>query len=136
MSRYLEIGRFRADGRLFVHRVRDADPNIRTDCLKELGVWVRKYPDLYTGNSFLQYLSRGTNDPVCHPLFSFSEALMIRIPMLDWKLSRHSQPYFPKTHSSPMLGPTLCESLPASSRFPSEMSMSMSESTPSKHLHY
>jgi cohesin complex subunit SA-1/2 len=49
---------------LFVHRVRDADPNIRTDCLKELGVWVRKYPDLYTGNSFLQYLSRGTNDPV------------------------------------------------------------------------
>jgi len=54
----------RADRRLFVHRVRDADPNIRTDCLKELGVWVRKYPDLYTSNSFLQYLSRGTHDPV------------------------------------------------------------------------
>ena len=32
--------------------------------MKELGVWVRKYPDLYAGNSFLQYLSRGTNDPV------------------------------------------------------------------------
>lgn len=55
---------FKLTSRLFVHRVRDADPNIRTDCLKELGIWVKKYPDLYTGNSFLQYLSRGTNDPV------------------------------------------------------------------------
>lgn len=48
---------------MFVHRVRDADPAIRTDCLRELGVWVKKFPEKYVSTSYLNYFVRGTNDP-------------------------------------------------------------------------
>ncbi|WVR08439.1 hypothetical protein IAU60_005494 [Kwoniella sp. DSM 27419] len=47
---------------MFVHRVRDADPAIRTDCLRELGVWVKEYPEYYVQTSFLTYFTRGCND--------------------------------------------------------------------------
>ena len=52
---------------MFVHRVRDADPAIRTDCLKELGVWVKKYPEMYIATAYLTYFTRGCNDPVSGP---------------------------------------------------------------------
>lgn len=48
---------------MFVHRVRDADPAIRTDCLRELGVWVKKFPEKYVSSGYLNYFVRGTNDP-------------------------------------------------------------------------
>ncbi|ORY35894.1 hypothetical protein BCR39DRAFT_512886 [Naematelia encephala] len=51
---------------VLVHRVRDADPLIRTDCLKELGVWVKKYPSAYIDSAHLSYLVRGCNDPNAH----------------------------------------------------------------------
>lgn len=52
-----------ADVSMFVHRVRDTDPAIRIDCLRELGVWIKKYPTKYTATSRLNDLVRGTNDP-------------------------------------------------------------------------
>lgn len=48
---------------MFVHRVRDADPAIRADCLRELGVWVKKFPEKYVSTGYLNYFVRGTNDP-------------------------------------------------------------------------
>ncbi|KAL7422630.1 cohesin complex subunit [Cryptotrichosporon argae] len=48
---------------MFVHRIRDADPAIRTECLRELGVWVKRYPETYATSSFLSYFGRGCNDP-------------------------------------------------------------------------
>lgn len=48
---------------MFVHRVRDADPAIRIDCLRELGVWLKRYPEKYTSTSHLNDFVRGTNDP-------------------------------------------------------------------------
>lgn len=56
---------------MFVHRVRDADPHIRTDCLKELGIWVKKYPELYAQH--LMYLSKGVSDPVSPLLVPLSK---------------------------------------------------------------
>lgn len=47
-----------------MHRVRDADPAIRMDCLRELGVWVKKYPEMYAATTYLAYFTRGCNDPV------------------------------------------------------------------------
>ena len=48
---------------MFVHRVRDLDPLIRAECLRELGVWAKKYGEMYIGNKHLSYFSRGCNDP-------------------------------------------------------------------------
>ena len=56
---------------VFVHRVRDSDANIRTDCLKELGVWIEAYPSQFGDDQYLGYFIRGCNDPVslvCRPI--------------------------------------------------------------------
>lgn len=60
---------------MFVHRVRDADPNIRTDCLRELGVWAKKYPDYYVSTSYLSYFTRGCNDTHTHARLETVKAL-------------------------------------------------------------
>lgn len=49
---------------VFVHRLRDSDSAIRTDCLKELGVWIEAYPSKYGDEEYLGYFTRGCNDPV------------------------------------------------------------------------
>ncbi|KAJ1546161.1 hypothetical protein HK405_007338, partial [Cladochytrium tenue] len=41
---------------IFVHRYRDIDPTIRAECMKELGVWITKFPDLYLDASYLRYV--------------------------------------------------------------------------------
>ncbi|WVQ70491.1 hypothetical protein IAR50_000010 [Cryptococcus sp. DSM 104548] len=60
---------------MFINRVRDADPAIRTDCLRELGVWVRKYPEYYTSSSTLSYFTRGCNDLNTHARLETVRAL-------------------------------------------------------------
>jgi cohesin complex subunit SA-1/2 len=47
---------------VFVHRVRDTDPAIRTDCIRELGVWAKRYPEMYMKNTFHSHFFRSTND--------------------------------------------------------------------------
>lgn len=46
-----------------MHRVRDADPAIRTDCIRELGVWVKRYPEMFLRTSVFSHFARGSNDP-------------------------------------------------------------------------
>ncbi|KAI9346421.1 hypothetical protein DFJ73DRAFT_837864 [Zopfochytrium polystomum] len=41
---------------VFVHRYRDTDPLVRTECMRELGVWIMKFPDLYLDASYLRYV--------------------------------------------------------------------------------
>ncbi|ODO10375.1 hypothetical protein I350_00970 [Cryptococcus amylolentus CBS 6273] len=60
---------------MFINRVRDADPAIRTDCLRELGVWVKKYPEYYTSSSTLSYFTRGCNDLNTHARLETVRAL-------------------------------------------------------------
>ncbi|OCF78437.1 cohesin complex subunit SA-1/2 [Kwoniella mangroviensis CBS 8886] len=60
---------------MFVHRVRDADPHIRSDCLRELGVWTKKYPDYYVSTSYLTYFTKGCNDPFAHARLETVKAL-------------------------------------------------------------
>lgn len=41
---------------VFVHRYRDIDPKIRTDCVHELATWIMKLPDMFFDGQYLRYL--------------------------------------------------------------------------------
>uniref|UniRef100_A0A7N0T5J0 SCD domain-containing protein n=1 Tax=Kalanchoe fedtschenkoi TaxID=63787 RepID=A0A7N0T5J0_KALFE len=54
--------------RLFVHRYRDIDPNIRTTCIQSLGYWNLSYPSLILLDRYLKHLGWTLNDKVIHAL--------------------------------------------------------------------
>lgn len=41
---------------VFVHRYRDIDARIRSDCVRELGAWILALPDVFFDGSYLRYL--------------------------------------------------------------------------------
>ncbi|KAF7329868.1 SCD domain-containing protein [Mycena kentingensis (nom. inval.)] len=41
---------------VFIHRYRDLDPVIRTDCIEALGVWFTKFPAHFLDNHYLKYI--------------------------------------------------------------------------------
>jgi cohesin complex subunit SA-1/2 len=41
---------------VFVHRYRDVDPKIRTDCVEALGQWIKILPDVFFDSNHLRYL--------------------------------------------------------------------------------
>lgn len=41
---------------VFVHRYRDVDPKIRTDCVQALGNWITEMPSIFFDGSYLRYL--------------------------------------------------------------------------------
>lgn len=41
---------------VFVHRYRDADPNIRADCVQALGQWMMTAPDYFLESNYLRYI--------------------------------------------------------------------------------
>ncbi|PWN46991.1 hypothetical protein IE53DRAFT_278454 [Violaceomyces palustris] len=41
---------------VFVHRYRDFDAGIRTECVDELGVWMKRYPAQFLQGSYFRYL--------------------------------------------------------------------------------
>ena len=41
---------------VFVHRCRDAQPEIRSICMAEIGVWRKKYPNMFLDDSYLKYV--------------------------------------------------------------------------------
>ena len=41
---------------VFVHRYRDVDPRVRTDCMAHLGEWIRIYPDHFFDANYTRYL--------------------------------------------------------------------------------
>ncbi|TPX56362.1 hypothetical protein PhCBS80983_g04598 [Powellomyces hirtus] len=49
---------------VFVHRYRDSDPVIRTECLGELGMWILKFPEIYLDPSYLRYLGWMLSDKI------------------------------------------------------------------------
>jgi cohesin complex subunit SA-1/2 len=50
--------------RLFMHRYRDVDPEIRMSCIRSLGIWVVSYPSLFLQDIYLKYLGWTLNDKV------------------------------------------------------------------------
>ncbi|CAH8682361.1 unnamed protein product [Schistosoma rodhaini] len=41
---------------VFVHRYRDSQAEIRTICMQEIGVWMRRYPAMFLDDSYLKYV--------------------------------------------------------------------------------
>ena len=51
---------------IFIHRYRDIDPHIRTECAEALGTWILTYPDVFFDNSHLRYLGFVLSDSHAH----------------------------------------------------------------------
>lgn len=54
---------------IYVHRYRDIDNKIRTDCIEALGGWISTYPDVFFDGGHLRYLGwelADTNAPARH----------------------------------------------------------------------
>lgn len=47
----------------FIHRYRDIDPQIRMECLKNLGHWMALYPEFFFQSSYLRYFGWLLSDP-------------------------------------------------------------------------
>ncbi|CCM03065.1 uncharacterized protein FIBRA_05185 [Fibroporia radiculosa] len=41
---------------VFVHRYRDLDPNIRSECVRAMGLWFKKYPAHFLDGAYLRYV--------------------------------------------------------------------------------
>jgi cohesin complex subunit SA-1/2 len=50
--------------RLFMHRYRDVDPDIRIACIRAIGSWILSYPSLFLQDLYLKYLGWTLNDKV------------------------------------------------------------------------
>ncbi|CAJ0638760.1 11348_t:CDS:10 [Entrophospora sp. SA101] len=46
----------------FFDRYRDVEPVIRSECIKELGVWVIKHPDYFLNDTYIRYLGWQLSD--------------------------------------------------------------------------
>lgn len=57
--------------RLFMHRYRDVEPDIRMACIQSLGVWILSYPSLFLQDLYLKYLGWTLNDKVSGCQFDF-----------------------------------------------------------------
>ncbi|CAG8546027.1 2319_t:CDS:10 [Diversispora eburnea] len=47
---------------VFVHRYRDVEPIIRSECIKELGVLIIRHPDRFLGDTIIRYLGWQLSD--------------------------------------------------------------------------
>ena len=57
-----------ANWSVFVHRFRDVDHRIRTECVHELGIWMNKLPQVYFDGAHLRYMGWALSDSVLpHP---------------------------------------------------------------------
>ncbi|KAG2187271.1 hypothetical protein INT44_004956 [Umbelopsis vinacea] len=51
---------------VFVHRSRDVEAIIRTECIKHLGEWMEQYPSHFLDNNYLRYMGWALNDKSSH----------------------------------------------------------------------
>ncbi|CAA7269932.1 unnamed protein product [Cyclocybe aegerita] len=52
---------------VFIHRFRDLDPSIRAECVRSLGLWLRKYPDYFLVDArYLRYVGWVLSDSNNH----------------------------------------------------------------------
>lgn len=100
---------------LFIHRYRDVDQNIRTECIKALGEWMLSYPAFFFLSAYLRYFGWLLSDPtntvreevvrVLHRLYkfvsqslenvsvglrNFTERFKLQLVNMIWKEKVHS----------------------------------------------
>lgn len=60
---------------VFVHRFRDLDPNIRAECVRALGQWLKKYPEQFLDANYLRYIGWVLSDSENHVRLEAVKAL-------------------------------------------------------------
>lgn len=65
---------------VFLYCFRDTHPEIRSICTTEIGVWMRRYPNMFLDDSYLKYVGWTLHDKVSHGL------------MVCWHFCRDTQP--------------------------------------------
>lgn len=60
---------------VFVHRYRDSEAIIRTECVKSLGSWMKTHPDHYLEGNYLRYVGWVLSDEVSITTFSATVSL-------------------------------------------------------------
>ncbi|KAK0498783.1 hypothetical protein EDD18DRAFT_1318874 [Armillaria luteobubalina] len=62
---------------VFVHRFRDLDPVIRTECITSLGIFFKKHPSHFLSTSYLRYVGWVLSDSATHARLAAVKALQI-----------------------------------------------------------
>lgn len=63
--------------RVFVHRYRDLDPNIRAECVRAMGLWFKKYPGHFLDGAYLRYVGWVLSDANTHVRLEAVRALTL-----------------------------------------------------------
>ena len=75
---------------VFVQRYRDVVPDVRSLCMEEMGVWLRKLPPVYLDDSYLKYVGWTLYDRVStgqlSPLDIIPFSLSLAFPCLLYLL--------------------------------------------------
>ncbi len=69
---------------VFVHRYRDTQPEIRSICMQEIGLWMRRYPTMFLDDSYLKYVGWTMYDRV-------SEYTSYQISIMKFDIHRFTQ---------------------------------------------
>ncbi|KAI0089427.1 hypothetical protein BDY19DRAFT_1070111 [Irpex rosettiformis] len=62
---------------VFVHRYRDLDPNIRSECVRAMGLWFSKYPAHFLDGQYLRYVGWVLSDSNTHVRLEAVKALSL-----------------------------------------------------------
>ncbi|XP_060595340.1 cohesin subunit SA-1-like isoform X2 [Ruditapes philippinarum] len=76
---------------VFVHRYRDTQAEIRSICMKEIGVWMKKYPNMFLDDGYLKYVGWTLYDKVGDVRLGCLKALY---PLYDTSDLCHKLEYF------------------------------------------
>lgn len=69
---------------VFVHRYRDLDPNIRTECVHAMGLWFSKHPAHFIDGEYLRYVGWVLSDANTHVRLEAVRALTLAYAQTDY----------------------------------------------------
>ncbi|KAI5121584.1 hypothetical protein M0805_009455 [Coniferiporia weirii] len=75
---------------VFVHRYRDLDPNIRSECVHAMGDWLKKFPAHYLDGQYLRYIGWVLSDANTHVRLEAVKALVSLYAKDDFMVSLQS----------------------------------------------
>ena len=62
---------------VFVHRYRDTLPEIRSICMQEIGLWMKKFHQNFLDDSYLKYIGWTLHDKVINISTKFDQTYLI-----------------------------------------------------------
>lgn len=75
---------------VFVHRYRDLDPSIRSECVHALGEWLKKFPAYFLDGNYLRYIGWVLSDANNHVRLEAAKSLVSLYAKDDYIVSLQS----------------------------------------------